>query len=341
MTKIAIVLGPRPEIIKLAPIIQIMEATGMDHFLVDTGQHAAPNMNAFFYGSMGIGRPHYWLDDYQFDFTSVKMKNIFHEEKPGLVLVQGDTDTTLIGALAAVSEYIPLAHVEAGLRCGDLSMREEQNRIAVDHMAQLLFTPTENSNRNLMRERISVPVFKTGHTIADVILSRKAFSCETNRHILLTLHRRETVDDGQRFHDVISGVERAARKLKWDVIFPVHPRTDKRIQEHGVFFSEKFKLVHPMDFDEFLRAEQSAALIMTDSGGIQEEACILGVPCVTLRENTERPETIDIGANMLAGYRPETILECARTMAKRRGGWKQPFGDGHAGEHIVQILETV
>lgn len=337
--KVAVILGPRPEIIKLAPVVHALGNRQIPHVLIDTGQHTRDDMNGSFYRAMKLGVPTRWLSNYAIGSTCRQVREVLEAERPSIVLVQGDTDTTLIGALAATSLRIPVAHVEAGLRCGDLGMREERNRIAVDHMAEYLFAPTPQAALNLRREHVHGSIRQCGHPIADVVLSRASMDCPINQHVLVTLHRAETVDNPSLLEQALRGVDLAADALNLRAIYPVHPRTRDKMDglEAGRFPNIEFR--DPLGFEDFLRLEQSASLILTDSGGIQEEACILGVPCVTLRDNTERPETIEAGANVLAGTDPETIVRCALAMAGKKVPWRHPYGDGHAGERIVSALE--
>jgi UDP-N-acetylglucosamine 2-epimerase (non-hydrolysing) len=276
------------------------------------------------------------------------VEKILQKEMPDVVLVEGDTNTVLAGALAAVKLGIKVGHVEAGLRSYDRRMPEEINRILADHCSDFLFAPTEKSREILLHEGISEKqVFMVGNTIVDAVTQNLEISksktqilddlaIEKQKYFLATAHRQENVDDKERFTGIISGLKRVQREFGVPLIYPIHPRAEKRLKEFGLE-PEGLKLVEPLNYLAFLQLERNAALVLTDSGGVQEETCILGVPCVTLRDNTERPETMEVGSNILAGTRPERILEVTRTICGRKG-WVNPFGDGKTGGRIVNIL---
>jgi UDP-N-acetylglucosamine 2-epimerase (non-hydrolysing) len=277
------------------------------------------------------------------------VEKVLMDEQPDVVLVQGDTNTVLAGALAASKLHIKVGHVEAGLRSYDRTMPEEINRVVADHISDYLFAPTINSRENLCKEGISdEKIHVTGNTIVDsvyqnlVIARRKVnvladLNLEPKEYFLVTAHRQENVDSRLRLAEIIKGLELVAREFSLPIIFPVHPRTRKMMEEFG-FDLDGIKAIEPLGFLEFLQLEANARLALTDSGGVQEEACILGVPCVTLRENTERPETVDVGANMLAGTESQRIMDCARKMIGTGEVWKNPFGEGNTGQRIIQIL---
>jgi UDP-N-acetylglucosamine 2-epimerase (non-hydrolysing) len=271
------------------------------------------------------------------------------KEQPKVVLVQGDTNTVLAGALAASKLHIKVGHVEAGLRSYDRSMPEEINRVVADHISDYLFVPTEIARGNLQKEGISQDkILVTGNTIVDsVYQSReiaerkvdvlKDLGLRPNEYILVTAHRAENVDSQERLGEILKGLELIGRGFSMPLVFPVHPRTRKMVQEFG-FELDGIRAIEPLGFLEFLQLEANARLALTDSGGVQEEACILGVPCVTLRDNTERPETLDVGSNVLAGADALRMVERAKQMMQQGNGWKNPFGDGKAGERILEHL---
>jgi UDP-N-acetylglucosamine 2-epimerase (non-hydrolysing) len=280
------------------------------------------------------------------------IETVLAKEGPSVVLVQGDTNSVAGGSLAAArSSGIRLGHVEAGLRSYDHRMPEEINRVMSDHLSDLLFTPTGLSRNILLREGVAPgKVFTTGNTIVDAVFQnlkiaeRKARYPVDDRikrsgYFLMTLHRQENVDHKKRLRSILKGLELVHRHFKRPILFPAHPRTLKRLSEFGSSLPSGVKAMKPVGFLDFLRLESGAELILTDSGGVQEEACILRVPCVTLRTSTERPETVRAGANRITGCVPERILACAKTMAARRRGWKNPFGDGRASERILNIIE--
>jgi UDP-N-acetylglucosamine 2-epimerase (non-hydrolysing) len=277
------------------------------------------------------------------------VEKVLMDEQPEVVLVQGDTNTVLAGALAASKLHIKVNHVEAGLRSYDRSMPEEINRVVADHISDYLFAPTENSRENLRKEGIAdEKIFVTGNTIVDSVyqnleIARRKVNVladlglKPKEYFLVTAHRQENVDSRERLGEIIKGLELVSSEFSLPVVFPVHPRTRKMAAEFGFEF-DGIRAIKPLGFLEFLQLEAGARLALTDSGGVQEETCILGVPCVTLRENTERPETVDVGANVLAGTGSQRILDGARTMHGREMAWKNPFGDGQAGKMIVGCI---
>jgi UDP-N-acetylglucosamine 2-epimerase (non-hydrolysing) len=277
------------------------------------------------------------------------IEKVLGEERPDIVLVEGDTNTVLAGALSAVKSGIRVGHVEAGLRSYDRGMPEEINRVLADHCSDLLFAPTENAMQTLLSEGIPANrVFVTGNTVVDAVFQNleiserkervcKNLSVEKDGYFLATVHRQENVDDERRFRGILKGLELVQKEFGFPVVYPVHPRSRRQL---SVFKAEAegVKLVEPLDYLSFLRLERDARLVFTDSGGVQEEACILNVPCVTLRDNTERPETLEVGSNVLAGTDPHEIVEKTRLMLSSDKHWQNPFGDGHAGERIIRIL---
>ncbi len=273
-----------------------------------------------------------------------------NEEQPDIVLVEGDTNTVLAGALAAAKLGIRVGHVEAGLRSYDRSMPEEINRVLTDHCSDYLFAPTEKARQILLGEGIpDNKIYVTGNTIVDAVYQNLSISDDgmdplnelelsPRGYFLATAHRQENVDVKSRFEGIIKGLELVTREFDLPVVYPVHPRARKMMNLFGLR-ANGVELIEPVDYLSFLRLESEAKLVLTDSGGVQEEACILKVPCVTLRENTERPETLEVGSNVLAGAEPERILECVRAMLNVENSWQNPFGDGRAGERIVEILK--
>ena len=353
--KIAIILGTRPEITKMAPLIKIYQQNRADFFLLHTGQHYTYQMDKVFFDQLKLPRPQYNLDvgsGYHAEQTGkmlIGIEKILLKERPALVLVEGDTNSVLAGALAAAKLGIKVGHVEAGLRSYDRTMPEEINRVLADHLSDYLFAPTPKAKQILLGEGVDEnKVFVTGNTIVDTILQNlelaksgkdmlKDLSIEAGKYFLVTLHRQENVDNPSRFTSILKGLSQVAIQFKLPVIYPVHPRSRKKMNEFGLK-PENLTLIEPLDFLGFLQIENSAGLILTDSGGVQEEACILGVPCVTLRDNTERPETLEAGANMLAGASPERILEYTKIMLDKKDKWANPFGDGKAAARIVKII---
>jgi UDP-N-acetylglucosamine 2-epimerase (non-hydrolysing) len=353
--KISIVLGTRPEIIKLSPIIRRARLLKQDYFVIHTGQHYSYNMDRVFFNDLELPYPKYNLNvgsgshGEQTGKMLMKIEKVLEKEKPDIVLVQGDTNSTLAGALAATKLGIKVGHVEAGLRSFDNRMPEEINRVLTDHCSDYLFAPTRKSKKNLLREGISNDkLFVTGNTIVDAvyqnleIAKRKRntlnnLNLEPKKYFLVTIHRQENVDDKSRFFGILKGLEKVSEEFNIPIVYPIHPRSRKRMVEFGLN-PKGVRLIEPVDFLTFLQLESNARLVLTDSGGVQEETCILRVPCVTLRDNTERPETIEVGSNILAGTHPERILKGVKEMISKEIGWKNPFGDGTASQKIIAIL---
>ena len=351
---IAIIVGTRPEIIKMSPIIRECRMRALDHFVIHTGQHYSFEMDQIFFQQLELPPPEYQLNvgsgthAEQTGKILPGIERILIENPPDVVLVQGDTNTVLGGALAASKLNIPVGHVEAGLRSQDRRMPEEINRVLTDHMSRYLFAPTETARENLLQEGITSDwISVTGNSIVDAvwqnirIAEKKVdtlsnLNLERKKFFLVTAHRQENVDDPARLQGILDGIARVQEEFFLPVIFPAHPRTRKRIQEYSPKING-IDVIDPIGFLEFLQLESNARLILTDSGGVQEEACILGVPCVTLRENTERPETVFVGSNRLAGTDPKKILAETKVMLSRNRLWNNPFGDGKTAERIVNL----
>ena len=363
--KIAVILGTRPEIVKLSALIRRLEKSHADYFILHTGQHYSYNMDEQFFKDLELPDPrrgpHYiftrpssfganmhselvaWMTD--------GIRKVLEKERPGAILVQGDTDTVLAGARAAAQiGGITIGHVEAGLRSYDMNMPEERNRLEADRLSHVLFAPTQAAKENLLKEKLDEGrrIEVTGNTIVDAlfeniaIAEKKAAGAFKKGYALVTLHRPETVDNKQRMLSIFQAIESIMknRALK-RVVFPAHPRTVQRLKAHGMegLAGKGFEIVEPMGFLDFIWHEKNADLVLTDSGGVQEESCIFKVPCVTLRTTTERPETVSVGANIVAGYEPEDIIRAAAEMAAKPRDWANPFGDGRSSERILRVLE--
>ncbi len=355
--KIAIILGTRPEIIKMAPVIRELGRKQADFFLLHTGQHYSYYLDKVFFEQLELPKPRYNLNVGSGSHAEetgkmlVGIEKVLLKETPDIILVEGDTNSVLAGALAAAKLYIKVGHVEAGLRSYDRNMPEEINRILADHCSNFLFAPTEKAKAILRGEGIPEDrIFVTGNTIVDAIYQNleiarasakavNALGLKPQEYFLVTLHRQENVDNRARFASILEGLDRVVAEFETPVIYPIHPHSRKMMTKFGLQ-PRRLMLAEPVDFLGFLQLESSARLILTDSGGVQEEACILTVPCVTLRDNTERPETLEVGSNILAGASPETILECSKAMLGRDNNWQNPFGDGTAGRKIVEIVES-
>lgn len=354
--KFSIVLGTRPEIVKLSPVIRECERLCLDYFILHSGQHYSYNMDRVFFEQLELPDARYSLEvgsgthAEQTAKILVGVEKIVQEEKPDVVLVEGDTNTVLASALASVKLGIRVGHVEAGLRSYNRQMPEEINRILTDHCSDFLFAPTVRTKQILLGEGIpEEKIFVTGNTIVDAVLQNLEVSkrkgnilrnlgLKEDNYFLTTVHRQENVDSKERFQDIVKGLEMLQERSGLPVIYPIHPRAKKQLSAFNIKVT-RIKMIDALDYLNFLQLESNAKLILTDSGGVQEEACLLTVPCVTLRYETERPETLDVGANVLAGTTPHEIMKKAEYMLNKKGnGWENPFGDGEAGKKIVQIL---
>jgi len=365
--KIAIILGTRPEIIKMSPVIRECEKQNMDYFILHTGQHYSYNLDKVFFQELELPEPKYNLGVGSGSHSEetgkmlIGIEKILLKEKPDVVLVEGDTNTVLAGALAASKLHIKLGHVEAGLRSYDRNMPEEINRVLADHVSDYLFAPTEKARNILLGEGIPEnKIFVTGNTIVDAVyqnleiargkvdilnlnlnLNLNKRNLEKEEYFLITAHRQENVDIRERLKGILDGLKLVHNEFGLSLIYPIHPRTQKMINEFGLKIPEGMSLIEPLGFLEFLQLEASAKLVLTDSGGVQEETCILKVPCVTLRDNTERPETIDVGSNVLAGTNQDKISNSVKLMLSKERNWMNPFGDGKSGKRIIEFLKRL
>ena len=355
---IVFVLGTRPEIIKLSPVIRECNRREIPYTLVHTGQHYSDELDSVFFETLGLPVPEYNLEigsashGEQTGRMIEAIERVLLDEQPNTVIIQGDTNSVLAGGIAASKlDGIETGHIEAGLRSYDREMPEEINRRLVDHASEYLFAPTDAARENLLNEDLPDEfITVTGNTIVDAVQENVQIAREeseilseltiSGEFVLLTAHRGENVDDKERFVSLLDGVSQAARKYDWPVVYPVHPRARERIDKFEIEIPAEISLVDPLDFLDFLLLEDRAELIFTDSGGVQEESCILQTPCVTLRENTERPETVDVGANTVVDVEPESICEGVKMMLAREPTWQNPFGDGTAAEQILNALEA-
>ncbi len=352
---VAVILGTRPEIIKLSPIIRELKRRNIRFFILHTNQHYSRQMDAIFLHELELPKAKYNLginaDNHgrMVGEMLMKIEDILMTEKPSHVIVQGDTNTTLAGALAASKIGITVLHIEAGLRSYDRTMPEELNRVAADHFADLLFCPTERQAMIAIdREGIDKnTVFVTGNTIVDSLYQNQKIAkrhaaykhYRKENYFLVTMHRPSNVDDENMLRNRMATLEAIADKFETPIYFPIHPRTAKQIERfHITFNAAAIIVMQPVGYLEMLTMMQHAKLILTDSGGLQEEACILHVPCVTLRDNTERPETVEVGANIITGNDQKKVLRAVNKMLKAKRNWYNPFGDGKSSQRICRVL---
>lgn len=341
--KLLTVVGNRPQFIKSAPLSAALRTAGIDEVVVHTGQHWDPALSAVFFEELGLGEPAVALDLRTSDVATITaaLAATISAETPDAVLVYGDTNTTLAGARAGAG--LPVAHVEAGLRSGDLSMPEEHNRIEVDRLSALLFAPDERSAAVLRKEGLPGEIHVVGDVMADatarfaplarersVILAR--LGLEPRGFVLATVHREANVRP-DRLRRILAGLGEA----RLPVVLPAHPRTRQVIAENEIALPPSITLLDPLGYLDFAALASQAAVIATDSGGLQKEAYWYGVPCVTMRPSTEWADTVAIGANVLVDDDP-ALIAAAITDAKMPPERPVLYGDGHASERIATVL---
>ena len=358
--KIINIVGARPNLPKMASLMREMQRQPeIEAFLVHTGQHYDPNLSDIFFRQMGIPEPHCNLGVGSGSHASQtaeilkRIEPVLMEQHPDLVLVVGDVNSTIAVGLAAVKLGIPLAHVEAGLRSFDRSMPEEINRVLTDAISDYLFVTEEDAIQNLINEgRPRESIHLVGNVMIDSlryflpIAQKSSIGDELvlksgtvwKRFGVLTLHRPSNVDSTDKLVEILAAIDAVAAEVP--IVFPVHPRTQPQLTELTRRHHNQLVLIPPIGYIDFLCLLSKATLVMTDSGGIQEETTALGVPCLTLRENTERPVTISEGTNLLVGTNADAIVAAANNILKGKGkvGRIPPLWDGHASERIVQIL---
>lgn len=348
------VVGARPNFMKAAPVLHALRArTGVRQTLVHTGQHYDKNLSDVFFTQLEIPAPDFNLGvgsgtharqtaDIMAGFEPVLL-----ECKPDMVLVYGDVNSTVAAALVCAKLLVPVAHVEAGLRSFDRTMPEEVNRIVTDRLADVLFTPSADGDENLLREGISPKkIHLVGNVMIDslVRLLPAAIRCPPNglpeRFALVTLHRPSNVDDAESLKNILKSLLTTSEQI--EVVFPVHPRTRARIAQFGINV-DKLHLLQPVPYIEFLSLQRRATVVITDSGGIQEETTYLQVPCLTVRSNTERPITVTMGTNILVGHdSQELAVELSAILEGRaKRGNVPPLWDGRTGERIADVLQQL
>ena len=350
--KIASVVGARPQFIKAAPVSREVRRHNVE-ILIHTGQHYDEKMSDVFFEVLEIPRPDYNLGvgsgshAVQTAEMMRGLEGVLEKEAPDLVLVYGDTNSTLAGALVAAKRHVPVGHVEAGLRSFNRTMPEEINRVMSDHLSELLFCPTQTAVDNLRREGITKGVHLVGDVMYDVALHSaqaargrdivERLGLRPGDYVLVTLHRPGNVDDRETLRGIVDALVRCGRP----VVFPVHPRTRKNLEAFGLWEALRGKVtaIDPVDYLDFLALLMKAQKVATDSGGVQKEAYFFGVPCVTLRDETEWIETVEDGWNAVVGTETEDILHAIANF-NPTGTKAKSFGDGHAAERIARILET-
>ena len=349
--KIIVSFGTRPEIIKLAPLINILKRKNYNFKIVNSGQHYSKNMSEVFLKKFKIGKISYDLKlgkkNSSIKFMNnffLKFQKILIKEKSDILIVQGDTNTCVTSALAAKNlndkngYNIKIAHVEAGLRSYDSSMPEEINRIAVDHISDFLFTPTLIQKKILLNEGIQKKIVIVGNTISDSLKKIKFKNFKNKDFFLLTIHRFENVNNKKRLIKILNIIDKVANIYKFDVIFPCHPNTQIKIKKYKIVLSKKIKLISPINYDKFLILLKNSKIAFSDSGGLQEEACILKKHLITLRNNTERPETIIINSNFLSMLNEEKVIKRIKEILNGEVHWtKNPYGKNVSNKIISYI----
>jgi UDP-N-acetylglucosamine 2-epimerase (non-hydrolysing) len=338
------IVGTRPEVVKMAPVVAALKRRQMPVRVVVTGQHYTPQMMGTFLDSFRMEVDHrleLGTRDLLGSFVEIlgSLGGLFAEHKPELVLAVGDTTTVLAAALAARKTGSAFGHVESGLRAFSRELPEEEHRICSDALADLLFAPTRIAVENLTREQVNGTVILTGNPVLDALRAHAPTvpADDQRSGLLVTLHRQETVDDADKLAQVLAALDRLGREHA--VTWPVHPRTVAKVAEAGLAFPASIEVREPLGHAEFLVRLASARLVVTDSGGVQEEAAILGTPCVTVRNHTERPETIAAGVGLLANIETDAILEAIGEIVRDWSSFARPvphlYGDGRAGDKIA------
>lgn len=347
--KIMTVIGARPQFIKAAAVSRKLREKD-EEILVHTGQHYDKNMSDVFFSELEIPQPDYNLSigsgghGYQTGNMLIKIEEILLKEKPDCMLIYGDTNSTIAGALAASKLLIPVAHIEAGLRSFNMSMPEEQNRILTDHISKYLFAPTQTAVDNLEKESVVGEVFNVGDVMYDAVLhfgemaEKKTdiverLGLKKNGYILATIHRAENTNDINRMTSITQALTESGK----NIVLPLHPRTRKYMADYGLTFGDNIKIIEPVGYLEMLMLEKNSEKIVTDSGGVQKEAFFLGKPCITLRDETEWVETVENGWNTIVGCNKEKILSAIKNFMPNTERINH-FGDGNAAQQIVDIL---
>ena len=357
MTEIMIVMGTRPEVVKMAPVIRALEGAGRDFVVVHSGQHHDYNLSLQFIKELGLAKP-----DYSFKVKEespaaqtgrmiISIEEVVEKEEPRLMLIEGDTNTILAAALAALKQNVPVGHVEAGLRSYDFRMPEEHNRRMVDHASTYLFAPTEQARQNLVGENVWGSIYVTGNTVIDAVIQhmglaeRKSSVMEKVRFKnfgLVTAHRAENVDDPL----VLKNFVEAFAEISVPLVYPVHPRSKKRLGEQKMWSklsrAENVQLLPPQGYLDFLVLMKNCQMMITDSGGIQEEATAppIGKPVLVIRQSTERPEAVEAGFAKVVGVEKQGILDGIEQTLREEGRLPavSPYGDGTAAKKIVELI---
>ena len=353
--KYLIVLGIRPDIINYQPIVSELNRRKCDYVIVHTGQHYSYFFDGLFFKQLKFPKPDYHLkvgsgtQAQQLGTLIQRFEKVLLKEKPDLVFSFSDANPAL-SAIVASKMGIKIAHLEAGMRSYDWRMPEEKNRRLIDSISDYLFTPTLSTKQNLLREgHPTHKIFRVGKLIYDVLNNFKKeidqnkilekLQLEKKDYFLVTAHRPENVGFKRPLKNIIESLNELHKKYEKDIIFPIHPRTRKSIKKFGIKLSKGIRLFDPVGFLEFSKLEKNAFCCVTDSGTVQEDSCIFKVPCVTMRISTERPETVEVGSNIVAGLNKKHILKATDIMINRKPNWKNPYGKPNSAKKTIKILE--
>lgn len=349
--KVLTVIGARPQFIKAATVSNKIRLNGNTEILVHTGQHYDNNMSDIFFDELGIPKPDYNLNigssnhGHQTGNMLIALEDIYLKEKPDIVLVYGDTNSTLAGSLCASKLLIPVAHVEAGLRSFNKAMPEEQNRILTDHISDLLFTPTLTAVNNLKNENVTKGVHNVGDVMYDAINLFKErakeastiiekFDLAPNSYILSTIHRAENTNSVERLTSILSALSSCGKKI----VLPLHPRTKRFIEEYNLHIGDNIKIIDPVGYLDMISLQENSQKIVTDSGGVQKEAYFLKKPCITMRDETEWVETVENGWNVIVGSDSNKIMNALENF-NPTGTPASAFGNGDSSSIITQIIK--
>ena len=355
--KVMSVVGVRPNFVKLAALHEFLEKD-YDHVVVHTGQHYDYELSKAFFECLELPEPDYNLEvgsgthGYQLGEMIKRTEKVLLKEKPNLVIVYGDANSTLAGALAAVKLHIKTAHVEAGYRSFDKKMPEEINRLLTDAISDLLFAPTKTAEKNLKKENVQGKICLTGDVMVDVLLKYmktaekkskilKKLNLKPKEYITVTFHREENTENKTKAQNIV----KALLKLKnYKFVFPIHPRTKKALKKYKLLKklekAENIKVIPPLNYLDFVKLEKNSLKIITDSGGVQKEAYILGIPCITLRSTTEMPETVKEGWNKLVDTSTQKIIEVTKSFNSKNNKPRKALGNGKAAEKIKKIINN-
>lgn len=352
--KVMSIFGTRPEIIRLSRIFSLLDKN-FDHVMVNTDQNFTRELNSIFFEQLKIRKPDYDLkvktEAYGIEVADiiVKSEELLKKENPDILLILGDTNSGL-SAIPAAHQGVKIAHLEAGMRSYDFRMPEEKNRVIIDHLSSVLLPYTNYSRENLIRENIHPgKIFVVGNPIIEVIdyyMSKikqnnilKKLKLKKFDYFLITAHRSENVDNTKSLQNIFDGLEKIHKKFKKKIIYPIHPRTASKLLKK-IKVPKGVEIIKPLGFFEFSNLERNAFCLITDSGTVPEESLYFKRPCVTIRESTERPETIEAGSNILTGLKPQNILESVQIITSRKPNWEwnQALGDGKTSSKVINII---